>query len=178
MKHFVKYIPGFVNSQDLKEIVGYAQDNLSDGFTEFGNEQKEFSVHTFQKQGIESAAIREKLTSYGRMVYEICVKEYGGEWSGFDEGLTHIAKFNEGYGMHEHFDSSKPNDIATLIYLNDDYEGGEIYFPDLGLEYKPKAGDLVMFPDNPHFVHGVKPILSGTRFTSPRWFTRSTQVGA
>lgn len=178
MKHFVKYIPGFVDSKDLAEIVSYARENLLDGFTEFGNEQKEFTVHTFQKQTVEASAIREKLTSYGRRVYEICVKEYGGDWKGFDEGLTHIAKFEAGYGMHEHFDSSKPNDIATLIYLNDDYEGGQIYFPDLGLEYKPKAGDLVMFPDNPQFVHGVKPIISGTRFTSPRWFTRSVQVGA
>ena len=74
--------------------------------------------------------------------------------------------------MHEHFDSTKPNDIATLIYLNDDYLGGEIYFPDYDISIKPEAGDLVSFPDTPDFVHGVRTILSGTRYTAPRWFTR------
>jgi hypothetical protein len=74
--------------------------------------------------------------------------------------------------MHEHFDSNRPNDIATLVYLNDDYTGGDIYFPKYDISYKPKPGDLLCFPDNPDYVHGVKTIESGTRYTTPRWFTR------
>ena len=37
-------------------------------------------------------------------------------------------------------------DITILIYLNDDYEGGELEFPDWGLFMKPKAGTLIAFP--------------------------------
>ena len=85
---------------------------------------------------------------------------------------THIAKFVEGRGMHEHFDASRPKDIATLVYLNDEYQGGDIYFPKYEMSFKPEPGDLLCFPDNPDFVHGVKPIIKGTRFTLPRWFTR------
>jgi predicted 2-oxoglutarate/Fe(II)-dependent dioxygenase YbiX len=40
------------------------------------------------------------------------------------------------------------------------------------MSFKPEPGDLLCFPDNTNFIHGVKPIVKGTRFTLPRWFTR------
>lgn len=58
------------------------------------------------------------------------------------------------------------NDIASLIYLNDNYVGGEIYFPIQGLEIKMKAGDAIFFPGDNKYLHGVKKIISGYRFTS------------
>ena len=63
-------------------------------------------------------------------------------------------------------------EYACIFFLNDDYEGGEIYFPDYEISIKPEPGDLLCFPDQPRYVHGVKEIISGTRFTTPRWFTR------
>jgi hypothetical protein len=74
--------------------------------------------------------------------------------------------------MHEHFDASKPNDIATLIYINNNYSGGDIYFPEYNISHKPEPGDLLTFPDNPDYVHGVRAISDGIRYTTPRWFTR------
>jgi hypothetical protein len=35
--------------------------------------------------------------------------------------------------------------FAAVGYLNDDYEGGEIYFPEIAESIKPKAGMLVAF---------------------------------
>jgi predicted 2-oxoglutarate/Fe(II)-dependent dioxygenase YbiX len=58
------------------------------------------------------------------------------------------------------------NDIASLIYLNDDYQGGEIYFPIQNIEVKPNAGDAIFFPGDKNYLHGVKKIISGNRFTS------------
>jgi hypothetical protein len=55
------------------------------------------------------------------------------------------------------------NPLAFIIYLNDDYEGGEICYPEYDIEYKPKAGDLVV-----HCVeapHGVNIVKSGIRYT-------------
>lgn len=34
---------------------------------------------------------------------------------------------------------------TVLIYLNDNFEGGETSFPDLGIEHRGKAGDALMF---------------------------------
>lgn len=51
---------------------------------------------------------------------------------------------------------------GSVIYLNDDYEGGEIYYPDYNYWYKPKAGSMAMHTGNTR--HGVKKVISGDRF--------------
>ena len=47
--------------------------------------------------------------------------------------------------------------FATVGYLNDDYEGGEIYFPEVNESIKPKAGMLVAFDCGPKYRHGGGP---------------------
>jgi hypothetical protein len=54
-------------------------------------------------------------------------------------------------------------DLTALIYLNDDYLGGEIYFPKRNIEIKPKAGSILVWPASEN--HGVKKILDGNRYT-------------
>ena len=84
-----------------------------------------------------------------------------------------VVRWDEGDKLELHVDdlgTTDYNHMATLIYLNDDYEGGEIYFPTHGISLKPKAGDLLMFPGNMHYAHGVTPVMSGYRYTIPMWF--------
>jgi hypothetical protein len=68
-------------------------------------------------------------------------------------------------------------DIASLFYFNDEYEGGELYFPVQGIEFKPKAGAAYFFPGDRHYVHGVRPVKSGHRFTSPFFWTIRKHTG-
>ncbi len=171
MKDLIYYEKGFMSADDVKAITEYARAYDSE-FTEFGNNEKEFTVHKHSSIKLNNPEIADLIVSYARKVHDHVVNFYPGPFKEFVEERTHIARFETGSGMHAHFDSSRPNDIATLIYINDDYEGGEIYFPDYDIEIKPGPGDLLTFPDNPSFVHGVKPIISGTRYTTPRWFTR------
>lgn len=55
-------------------------------------------------------------------------------------------------------------DITILVYLNSDFEGGELIFPDYGLVIKPKAGDMLMFPSGHQYSHHVTPVTDGTRW--------------
>lgn len=108
----------------------------------------------------------------GIKVYDFVTSSYPEKFEPFNPKVSQIARFGDGWGMHEHYDISKPNDIATLIYLNNDYDGGEIYFPEYDISYKPEPGDLITFPDNAEYIHGVKTVSNGDRYTLPRWFTR------
>jgi hypothetical protein len=57
--------------------------------------------------------------------------------------------------------------MAFIIYFNEDYEGGEISYPEYSIDYKPKAGDLVVhYSEVPH---GVTVVKSGTRYTHPNF---------
>ena len=101
----------------------------------------------------------------------------GTKFTEYDKTKTHIARFEKGWGMHEHFDSSRPNDIATLVYLNDDYEGGELYFPNQEIQFKPKAGAAYFFPGDMNYVHGVTEIKSGIRYTCPFFWEITEHTG-
>jgi hypothetical protein len=78
--------------------------------------------------------------------------------------------------LHEGENRGKPNDfpyydIAGLFYINDDYEGGELYFPNQGIQFKPKAGAAYFFPGDMHYIHGVTEIRSGIRYVCPFFWT-------
>lgn len=78
--------------------------------------------------------------------------------------------------LHSGPDAGKPNDfpwydIAGLFYINDDYEGGELYFPNQGIQFKPKAGSAYFFPGDMNYIHGVTEVKSGIRYTVPFFWT-------
>lgn len=60
---------------------------------------------------------------------------------------------------------------GCILYLNDDYEGGEIYFPNQSVELKPRRNTLVFFPGTTEYLHGVRPITKGTRYTISTFWT-------
>jgi hypothetical protein len=60
---------------------------------------------------------------------------------------------------------------AMVLYLNDDYDGGELFFPDIDLEIKPKSGQLIAWPSGPFFEHGVKKISNGDRYVVSSFLT-------
>jgi hypothetical protein len=174
MKEFttqIHYVPGFMPKEIANSIYNYAKNHTLQ-FDEFGNGEKEFTVHTYHQIEEHDPGLLQVMQNYAKKVYEFVQENYPGPFTDFYETKTHIAKFLPGYGMHEHYDGGRPNDIATLVYINDDYLGGEIYFPDYDISFKPNPGDLLTFPDNENFVHGVKEVNGGIRYTTPRWFTR------
>ena len=84
--------------------------------------------------------------------------------------------------LHTGPDAGKPNDfpwydLAGLFYLNDDYEGGELYFPNQGIQFKPKPGAAYFFPGDMNYVHGVTEITSGIRYVIPFFWTILKHTG-
>lgn len=82
--------------------------------------------------------------------------------------------------LHEGPDAGTENnfpwyDLGTVFYFNDDYEGGELFFPKQELVFKPKARAVYFFPGDQNFIHGVNKVQSGTRYTSP-WFWTITKL--
>lgn len=61
--------------------------------------------------------------------------------------------------------------MTAMVYLNEDYENGQIFFPEFNLEYKPKKGAAVVFPSDINYLHGVREITEGTRYTISLFYT-------
>lgn len=76
----------------------------------------------------------------------------------------------------EHLDGSPhpyPNrHYSVLIYLNKDYDGGQIFFPNQNLEPTITPGTLVQFEGTKEYLHGVKEVTSGERYTIVLFLTK------
>ena len=84
--------------------------------------------------------------------------------------------------LHEGPDAGMPNDfpnydLSSLFYLNDDYEGGELYFPLQDVKFKPKKGAAYFFPGDKNYIHGVTEIKSGIRYTCPFFWEITKHTG-
>mgnify|MGYP002859593280 CR=1 FL=1 len=62
-------------------------------------------------------------------------------------------------------------DLNSIIYWNDDFEGGQIYYPQHDIELEIKAGMGVAHIGDVNYLHGVKEIKSGIRWTTPSFYT-------
>lgn len=65
---------------------------------------------------------------------------------------------------------------ASILYLNQDYEGGSIYFPQHNLDLRPKPGTMVTFPGTTEYMHGVNRIISGERYSVASFWTLSQNM--
>jgi predicted 2-oxoglutarate/Fe(II)-dependent dioxygenase YbiX len=59
----------------------------------------------------------------------------------------------------------RENKLVTIIYLNDDYSGGDLIFRDHPIKISPKAGTVVVFDVGIENVHGVTEVTAGSRWT-------------
>jgi hypothetical protein len=96
--------------------------------------------------------------------------DYGNYWG---VGLQYFEAFNfvkyEGSGTHFkiHADHGPAyvTTVSVVAYLNENYEGGEIYFPRFDLTIKPKTGDVVVFPSTYIYEHASNDMISGTKYS-------------
>jgi|TARA_E500000178_G_C16463861_1_gene505719 hypothetical protein len=79
-----------------------------------------------------------------------------------------IVKRMKGSYMANHYDEG--DDIAFIIYLNDDYIGGHTIFND-ETSIVPKKGRILLF-SNGKILHKVSKITQGTRYILAGWYVK------
>jgi hypothetical protein len=102
---------------------------------------------------------------------------------------SHAQKWDVGGFASPHSDNSdhdghpnafEINKYVGILYLNNNYEGGELYFVEENneeqqevtkekwntyLSFKPNPYSFIIFPGGVENIHGVSEILEGTRYT-------------
>jgi 2OG-Fe(II) oxygenase superfamily len=85
------------------------------------------------------------------------------------EKVTSIVSVNrlvQGEELRRHEDNFNGTGsvvFGCIVYLNDDYLGGEIYYEFLNLTIKPKARSMIFHKS--HLLHQVLPVIIGERYT-------------
>jgi len=74
-----------------------------------------------------------------------------------------------GWAMYPHSDKDDLSEYGSnvlkgiVIYITDDFEGGEIVYINKDIKIKPKAGSLVCHPGSSEYTHGVNNFVGGDR---------------
>lgn len=90
----------------------------------------------------------------------------------------HTDYFDKGSSDYDiHTKDKGQRTMTFMIYLNDVEEGGETEFHNLGLKFKPKKGQAVVwhnidenFKENPDTIHSGLPVIKGTKYIITKWF--------
>lgn len=103
------------------------------------------------------------------------INEYGKRYPGLKitkgEQLR-VARYNKGghYAPHTDAGDSKRT-LSCILYLNDDFAGGNLFFPLQDITITPKPGMLVLFPSNFIYIHQSTPITEGCKYAVIGWFS-------
>ena len=95
----------------------------------------------------------------------------------------YILRYAPGQQYHPHMDWDllpNPRIMTALVYLNEDYQGGETLFVKTGLKVRGRKGDVLVFrsqaPDGGADLlseHAGLPVTKGVKFLASRWIHES-----
>lgn len=108
----------------------------------------------------------EDLEMHNRMACVVRMQE-GGFWGDHVDNYDHtgvvdkIDLYKEGMEYEDRLITSH----GIIVYLNDNYEGGELHYRNQGITYVPQAGDLVVHEADEICRHEVNKVISGNRYT-------------
>lgn len=156
----------------------------------------------FIKNYVHNSEYPEFAEAYGKVLYkntEHWLSMYPMELDNWIANPPSIGEYIVGkekghsktFSMAYHSDESRGEEswpghkfeITSTLYLNDDYDQGEICFlitekdgSDIRFSYKPKAGDMMIFPSRPPYFHAVKRAFNTNRYIA-RGFWKCKHLG-
>ena len=91
-----------------------------------------------------------------------------------------VLRYRPGQQYRPHFDAipglANQRVATALVYLNEDYEGGETCFVRSGLKVKGRRGDAIVFRNttdegraDPASEHAGLPVTAGVKLIASRW---------
>lgn len=81
---------------------------------------------------------------------------------------VNFVKYGKGeqFNVHSDHGDEYTCTVSSVMYLNDDYEGGELYFRNFDYTYVPCAGDIVICPSSYLYAHASLPVKSGIKYAA------------
>ena len=166
-------VENFISESHLEKIYKYCY-LINEWESQSSAETDKISTAATMKN--QAPELHEIMCDYALKMQNLIEHKFGRI---LEPGTLGIRRWDEGEFQDPHADGESadgiPNetyivDYGSILYVNDNYEGGELYFPGYDICFKPKAGTLVFFPSSTYYIHGVKPVTGGIRYTSPHFW--------
>lgn len=152
-------IKNFISDKEINELLSFVNLNGEEEGWKFWHEGNTLCIYEteYDKQNIES--LFKQIASNVELLfanYKMCT------------GFQHVRRIKSGEYFPLHQDENhKETDLdkivfGVVIYLNENFEGGELNYPDLNLKIQPRKGSLVIH--KAEYFHEVLPVLNGNRY--------------
>ena len=131
-------------------------------------------------ESIRPSQLKSDIVSVVRQSFQSVVAQHFGvelEWFETPE----ILRYREGgqYSVHadahiwmseeKSWNQVLDRDLSLLLYINNEFEGGRLIFPNCNFTIAPSRGLLVAFPSDWRYIHGAYPVTKGVRYAIVSW---------
>ena len=161
-------------------ILNFYNTNYTNGINDI-SQLPWFEENTHYWNQLYNTPIGEDIKICRDRMLESCKDAYNVECF---SNVTTLVMWKPGKLMAAHHDNGYENDkdiffmreYTGVLYINDDYTGGETFILKEGtdeeeISYKAKKGSLLLFRSDETCEHGVKKVLKGNRLTLSMWYT-------
>lgn len=168
---------GFATSEFCKKFISYfdKQNKWAKSVT-YGEMEFSISPESSPRQSMQINLLEYKCADkYAFDIFTTGLSKVREKYSHLnissDEGYS-LLRYTGGGEYKSHIDHGPSNNrvLSGLIYLNDNYEGGEIYFDTKDIKIKPEEGDVVFFPSGYTHSHASLPVTKGIKYAIVTWF--------
>lgn len=190
---YVLIKPNVINQQGLQEIVSHIKSSTAEDLSVFdaettnatGRTSWRVDKQTRDTQIVPMGYLFPKIEDLLRnAVHQIINPFYQQEVNSSE--IPQILSYGIGGHYKPHIDGesiwvtprgekiwkkSTDRDLSIVLFLNNDFEGGDFVFPELKVRVRPEPGMMVCFPSNHHYMHGVEPVTKGRRYSIVTWAT-------
>jgi hypothetical protein len=164
----------FISLEECKNIINYWNYRIENqklqwmpiSFYEsyaFGFEDEDEDLLLFNLSKDYFMQLKKKFQEVTEEAMQRPVKEVSYHAQKWIEGA--FASFHSDNSTNGKYNAFERSKIASFLYLNDDFEGGELNFKDHPICFKPKAGMFAAFAGGHENEHEVKVVSKGDRYT-------------
>jgi hypothetical protein len=177
-------LDNFISKKDADALIRFAESVETwdqDGMDSFWNNRSLNAINIYEKHdkdiGMYLYELRNRIgiamaSAYGESavypdLFQIVRWFPGQEQTPHSDDMTEHDNPDLEWFAHRHY--------GSVLYLNDNYEGGHTYYPQHNFEVVPKAGTLAMHPGTPDHMHGVTTIEGSVRYTIASFWSRDKE---
>lgn len=154
--------------------------NAQVGFGDLESEHRNCKDFKYKPEHVDNSQDGKKLKEIHQEVSNIlrqCLDDYSATYGvkvTYQEAIN-VVKYGPNEFFNVHSDDGEPYrcTVSTVAYINDDYDGGELWFNFFDVKIKPEAGDLVISPSAYIYSHASLPVTSGTKYALVTMFDRN-----
>ena len=157
MKNKIEIIDDFLFPEICDYLINYYENNIFRTNTHTVNNGKSININITKIHEFDS--LINKLNNH------VYTQECQIDW-------IQIVKWKDGCSQDLHLDTSSDKTVySSIVYLNNNYKGGQTFFEE-GLVITPLKGRALFF-NGIYYKHGVMPVEKGPRYTLATWYKKN-----